>query len=66
MIEIMGIAYITDKEASHRYGYSVSWFQQQRHRKKPPPFIKIQGKGKVYYSVDELNRWFRENIFVYR
>ena len=66
MIEILGIKYITDKEASHSYGYSVSWFQKQRYSKKPPPFVKIQGKGKVYYSVDELNKWFKNNIFIYR
>ena len=66
MIELLGVKYITDKEASHIYGYSVSWFQKQRHNKKPPPFIKIQDKGKVYYAVDELNKWFKDNIFVYR
>lgn len=66
MIELFNIKYITDKEASSRYGYSVSWFQKQRQLKKPPPFVKIQGKGKVYYAIDELDKWFKENIFVYR
>lgn len=66
MIEILGIKYITDKEASHLYGYSVSWFQKQRHQKKPPHFIKIQNKGKVYYSIDELNEWFSQNISTYK
>lgn len=66
MIEINGIKYITDKEASQKYGYSVSWFQKQRHDKKPPPFIKIQDKGKVYYAIEELNKWFDDNIFIYR
>lgn len=66
MIEINNEKYITDKEASHLYGYSVSWFQKQRHKKLPPPFIKIQGKGKVYYSVNELNKWFSNNIFTYK
>lgn len=66
MIEIQGVKYITDKEASHLYGYSVSWFQKQRHKKQPPPFVKLQDKGKVYYSVDELEKWFKENIFSYK
>ena len=51
MIELNGTKYITDKEASVRYGYSKSWFQNQRYKKLPPPFVKLQGKGKVYYSV---------------
>lgn len=66
MIEIDGTKYITDKEASHRYGYSVSWFQKQRHKKQPPPFVKLQDKGKVYYSVNELDKWFKDNIFSHR
>lgn len=66
MIELNGVRYITDKEASQIYGYSVSWFQKQRSKKQPPPFIKIQDKGKVYYSIEELNKWFKDNIFVYR
>ena len=66
MIEISGVKYLTDKEASHIYGYSVSWFQRQRHLKKPPPFIKIQGKGKVYYSEDELEKWFKDNMICYK
>ena len=66
MIELNGKKYITDKEASSRYGYSKSWFQRQRFKKLPPPFIKIQGKGKVYYSIDELDKWFKENIYIYQ
>jgi predicted DNA-binding transcriptional regulator AlpA len=66
MIEIDNIKYITDKEASHIYGYSVSWFQKQRAKKLPPPFIKLQGKGKVYYSVTEINEWFVNNIHAYK
>lgn len=62
MIEINKVKYITDKEASHMYGYSVSWFQKQRQNKLPPPYIKINGRGKVYYSVDELNKWFINSI----
>jgi hypothetical protein len=66
MIEILGIAYMTDKEAARKYGYSTHWFQKQRSMKLPPPYVKLRGKGKVYYPVEELDRWFTENIFVYR
>lgn len=66
MIEINGVQYITDKEASHIYGYSVSWFQKQRYKKLPPPFIKLQGKGKVYYPTKELNDWFVSSIKSYK
>jgi len=66
MLEIDSEKYITDKEASHIYGYSVSWFQKQRFKNEPPSYIKIQGKGKVFYSVKELNKWFKENIFIHK
>jgi len=65
MLELNGIKYLSDKEASSKYGYSRSWFQRQRHKKLPPPFIKIQGKGKVYYSMNELDKWFKDNICQY-
>ena len=66
MIEILNEKFISDKEASHLYGYSVSWFQKQRYKKQPPPFVKIQGKGKVYYSIKELDEWFKNNILIYK
>lgn len=62
MIELFGKKYITDKEASHRYGYSTSWFQKQRSEKKHPAFIKLQGKGKVYYELEETDNWFKTNM----
>jgi hypothetical protein len=66
MIELDGIKYITDKEASARYGKSISWFQRQRHKKLPPPFVKLQGKGTVYYCLNELDQWFKDNFLVYK
>jgi predicted DNA-binding transcriptional regulator AlpA len=64
MIEIMGKQYITDKEASKRYGYSVSWFQQLRSKKEPPNFIKIRGKGKVYYPLKDTDEWFAKAMVI--
>ena len=65
MVTILGITYLTDKEASKRYGYSTAWFQKQRSAKKPPPFVKLQGKGKIYYPLEKVDEWFKENLFRY-
>lgn len=62
MVNIMGKVYINDKEASKRYGYSQAWFQRCRHEKIGPPFVKLRGKGKVYYQIDETDKWFRDNM----
>lgn len=62
MIDIMGVKYMTDKEASKRYGYSTSWFQKQRSLKQQPSFIKLLGKGKVYYPLGETDMWFKDNM----
>lgn len=62
MVVILGVTYITDKEAAQRYGYSVSWFQKLRMKKESPKFIKLRGKGKVLYPIDELDQWFRQNL----
>lgn len=62
MKEILGIKYLSPKEAEHRYGYSKSWFQQRRMNKCLPVFVKLQNKGKVYYPLNETDDWFRKNI----
>jgi hypothetical protein len=60
MIEILGKQYLTQKEVSQKYGYSAAWFERQRYLKKPPPFIKIQGK--ILYELESLNRWFENQL----
>jgi phage pi2 protein 07 len=62
MKEILGIKYMSTKEAVNRYGYSQSWFQQRRMNGFQPKFVKIQNKGKVYYPVNETDEWFKKNI----
>lgn len=62
MIEILGIKYISDKEAAIRYGYSQSWFQRRRYKKLPPPFCKLENKGKVLYPLDETDKWFKDKM----
>ena len=64
MVTIMGKSYITDKEAAQRYGYSQQWFRLCRHNKVGPPYVKLQGKGKVYYSVEEIDKWFTDNMIM--
>jgi predicted DNA-binding transcriptional regulator AlpA len=62
MIDINGIQYISDKEASYRYGYSQSWFQKVRYDGNGPAFVRLNGKGKVLYPVIEMDEWFRSNL----
>jgi hypothetical protein len=65
MIEVLGIKYITEKEASHRYGYSKSWFAKQRLKKEEPRFVKLRGKGKVYYELTLIDNWFKRQLDLY-
>lgn len=60
MIKILGVEYISDKESSLRYGYSVDWFKKRRLEKKEPNYIKLQGK--VLYHLHDTDEWFRKNI----
>jgi predicted DNA-binding transcriptional regulator AlpA len=62
MLEIFGRKFITDKEASNRYGYSRSWLQYRRSKKLFPKFVKLNGKGRVLYPLDETDTWFKESI----
>lgn len=62
MIEILGKKYISEKEASGRYGYSTAWFQKERFNKIGPPFCKIKEQGKVLYCIDDVDKWFSERL----
>lgn len=62
MIEIDNIKYLTMKQVSKRYGFSVSWFKERRKYKLLPFCTKFNNKGKVLYPLDETDRWFKENI----
>lgn len=59
---ILGITYMTSKEAASRYGYSDSWFKKRRMNRWPPKFVKLQRKGKVLYPLVETDAWFKDNI----
>lgn len=62
MIEIMGKEYLTDKEASQRYGYSQSWFRRARAQDFGPRFVQIKEHGRVIYPLDETDKWFQDRI----
>ncbi len=62
MIKILGVEYITRKEASRRYGFSTSWFEQRQSRHEEPRFIKVRGKGRTLYELSKTDDWFKQNM----
>ena len=63
MIRIDNKVYITEKEASSKFGYSIRWFRNRRDKKKSPPYIKIDNR--VFYDVNELSEWFKKQMIRY-
>lgn len=49
--------FLTEKEASHRYGYSRSWFRNKRYQNERPLFIKV--KAKILYPLYETDIFFK-------
>ncbi len=49
--------YLTEKEASQRYGYSVFWFQRSRWKGNGPKFIKVN-RHHILYPVELTDQWF--------
>jgi len=62
MIVIMGEPYLTDKEASDRYGYSQSWFIRARGQGFGPKWVQIKKHGRVLYPAYETDKWFEERL----
>jgi len=62
MIEILGKNYLSVKEASKRYGYSIHWFQARIFKKEKPSFLQLEGKGRIYYPVEETDQWFKDQL----
>ena len=62
VINLCGKEYITTKEACSKYGLSRSWFDKARCRGTSPSYIKLSGKGKIFYPVPEIDEWFIKNI----
>lgn len=62
MIEMIGEKYLTEKEASQRYGYSLSWFSRLRAQKSGPKFIQLKTHGRVLYHLENTDSWFKERF----
>lgn len=62
MIEILGKKFISEKEASKRYGYSRSWFQRMRYVKAGPTFNRITKSSKILYPIDDTDQWFKNHL----
>lgn len=52
--------YLTETEASARYGYSRQWYQRQRWLGTGPKFIKVNS-GRVLYPIQEIDKWFSDH-----
>ena len=59
----MDIDYLSEKEVSKKYGFSVHWFKKQRYGKNPPRYYKLDNN--VFYTVKDLDSWFLENLRVH-
>lgn len=66
MKNILGKQYITDKEAANRYGYSQSWFRMKRKDNTGPHYVRFAKKGKVWYPLNETDKWFNDVMIVNR
>ena len=60
MLIMNGVKYITEKEVSRNIGLSVSWFRKARYSGHCPNYHKL--KGKIYYTVEDVDQWFRDNL----
>jgi predicted DNA-binding transcriptional regulator AlpA len=49
--------YLTESEASSRYGYSRAWFQRERWKGTGPKYIKLNN-GRILYPLDSIDNWF--------
>jgi|HubBroStandDraft_2_1064218.scaffolds.fasta_scaffold00250_15 predicted DNA-binding transcriptional regulator AlpA len=62
MISIMGKEFLTDKEASARYGYSQAWFIKARSEKYGPKYVQMKEHGRVLYPLEETDKWFKNKM----
>lgn len=62
MPEILGKKYLTQKEASRRYGMSEAWFQKRRQRSLRPEYIKFENGKNIYYPQIETDQWFEHQL----
>jgi hypothetical protein len=60
MLLIDGVQYLVEKEAAAWYGLSIHWFRRARYTGHSPSYHKLNGK--VFYTVREIDKWFKENL----
>ncbi len=60
-MDIMGIKFLTEIEASERYGYSKAWFAHKRMARSGPPYIKM-ADNRVLYNLEKTDKWFKEKM----
>jgi hypothetical protein len=51
--------YLSEKKAAKRYSLSTHWFQRKRWAGNGPPYIKVNGNGKILYPIAETDEWFK-------
>lgn len=57
--------YITEIEASKRYGFSRAWFQRVRWSGTPKlPYLKLPGSSKILYPLAETDAWFKNQKLI--
>lgn len=52
--------YLTEHDAVIRFGLSKYWFQRKRWEGGGPPFIKVDGHGRVLYPIKSTDEWFEQ------
>ena len=62
MIDIIGTKYLTEKEATCRYGYSASWFRVARKGGYGPYYAQVRERGRILYPVVETDEWFKKKL----
>lgn len=60
MLLLEGTQYLVEKEVSARYGLSIHWFRKARYTGNTPPYYKLNGK--IYYTVDTIDKWLKEHL----
>ena len=62
MIVINGTQYLTEKEVSKKFGYSVPWFKKERMKENSPPFCRLSKNGRIFYPMQETEQWFQNRF----
>jgi len=53
--------WLTPRQASEHLGISKSTLDQLRIKGLPPAYVQRKDKGKVFYDITDLNKWYEKN-----